>query len=40
MIEQSEWNAVKNYILARGRVKKTDIMVECAKIIKIPDNVE
>ena len=25
---------------ARGRVKKTDIMQECAKIIKIPEKTE
>jgi hypothetical protein len=24
----------------RGRVKKTDIMKECARLIKIPDDVE
>jgi predicted transcriptional regulator len=40
VIEAGEWSAIKNYILARGRVKKTDIMTECAKLIKIPDNVE
>lgn len=27
-------------MIAKGRVKKTDIMMECARIIKIPDNVE
>ena len=37
VIEDSEWCAIKNYINARGRVKKTDIMSECAKLIKIPD---
>lgn len=40
MIEHNEWTAIKNYISARGRVKKTDIMTECAKLIKIPDAVE
>ena len=40
MIEDCEWSAIKNYISARGRVKKTDIMNECAKLIKIPDEVE
>ena len=37
VIEDSEWGAIRNYISARGRVKKTDIMTECAKLIKIPD---
>ena len=37
VIEEQEWEAVRNYILARGWVKKTDIMQECARIIKIPD---
>jgi hypothetical protein len=36
VIEQEEWSAIRNYITARGRVKKTDIMTECAKLIKIP----
>lgn len=40
MIEQHEWTAIRNYISARGRVKKTDIMTECAKLIKIPEAVE
>ena len=37
VIEEGEWSAIRNYISARGRVKKTDIMSECAKLIKIPD---
>lgn len=40
MIEEGEWTAIRNYISARGRVKKTDIMTECARLIKIPDAVE
>lgn len=40
MIEENEWTAIRNYISARGRVKKTDIMTECARLIKIPENVE
>jgi hypothetical protein len=36
VIEEQEWNAIRNYISARGRVKKTDIMTECARLIKIP----
>jgi hypothetical protein len=32
--------AIRNYISTRGRVKKTDIMKECARLIKIPDDVE
>ena len=40
VIEGDEWQSIKNYITARGRVKKTDIMTECAKLIKIPDYVE
>jgi hypothetical protein len=36
-IEQREWDAVKNYILGKGRLKKSDLMSECAKIIKIPN---
>lgn len=40
VIENDEWQSIKNYITVRGRVKKTDIMTECAKLIKIPDNVE
>ena len=39
VIEDEEWRAIKNYISARGRVKKTDIMNECAKLIKIPEEV-
>ena len=39
VIEDGEWSAIKNYISTRGRVKKTDIMNECAKLIKIPDEV-
>lgn len=39
VIESGEWEAIKNYISARGRVKKTDIMNECARLIKIPDEV-
>ena len=40
VIEDGEWGAIKNYISARGRVRKIDIMSECAKLIKIPDNAE
>ncbi len=40
VIEREEWEAIKKYISARGRVKKTDIMSECAKLIKIPERVE
>jgi ribosomal protein S18 len=40
VIEHNEWDAIKNYITARGRVKKTDIMTECAKLIKIPEGIE
>lgn len=40
MIEEGEWAAVRNYIAARGRVKKADIMRECARLIKIPDEVD
>lgn len=37
-IEQREWDAVRNYINAKGRLKKSDMMTECAKIIKIPED--
>ncbi len=40
LIEEGEWAAVRNYIAARGRVKKVDIMRECARLIKIPDEVD
>ena len=36
-IEKKEWDSVRNYISAKGRLKKSDMMTECAKIIKIPD---
>ena len=37
MIEEEEWKAIKGYITVKGRVRKQDIMRECAKLIKIPD---
>lgn len=40
VIEAGEWEAIKRYISARGRVKKSDIMVECAKLITIPDTLQ
>ena len=36
-IEQREWDAVRNYIEAKGRLKKSEMMSECARIIKIPE---
>lgn len=40
MIEAEEWLAIKSYILAKGRVKKEDIMKQCAKLIKIPEEAQ
>ena len=37
-IEQTEWDAIKAYIIAKGRLKKSEMMTECAKILKIPED--
>ncbi len=37
-IEQKEWDAIKGYIIAKGRLKKAEMMTECARIVKIPED--
>ena len=31
---------MRNYITTKGRVRKSDIMTECAKLIKIPEQTD
>ena len=40
VIDAEEWTAVRNYITTKGRVRKSDIMTECAKLIKIPEQTD
>ena len=33
-VTEGEWNAIMSYMKAKGRVSKSDMMLECASIIK------
>ena len=34
-VNENEWNAIISYMKVKGRVNKSDMMLECANIIKL-----
>lgn len=34
-VSENEWNAIMSYMRAKGRVSKSDMMLECANIIRL-----
>lgn len=34
-VSENEWNSIMSYMRAKGRVSKSDMMLECANIIKV-----